>query len=74
LAHYPLGEADLIFPNEIGEALRRTLFRSRVWLPSLVRAGLLGSVTATEDGGYSRSGPTRPGSDTGSMWKRRPRR
>jgi integrase len=52
LAHYPLGEADLIFPNEVGGALRRTLFRSRVWRPSLVRAGLLGSVTGTEDGSY----------------------
>jgi hypothetical protein len=26
--------------------LRRTLFRSRVWRPTLVRAGLLGTITA----------------------------
>ncbi len=25
--------------------LRRTLFRARVWRPTLVRAGLLGSIT-----------------------------
>ena len=54
LAHYPLGEGDLIFANEVGAALRRTLFRSRVWRPSLVRAGLLGSVTV-EDVGYTAS-------------------
>ncbi|GAA2538858.1 site-specific integrase [Pseudonocardia hydrocarbonoxydans] len=42
---YPLGEGDMIFANEVGGALRRTLFRSRVWRPALVRAGQLGSVT-----------------------------
>jgi Phage integrase family len=42
----------LIFPNKVGGALRRTLFRSRIWRPSLVRAGLLGSVTVAEGGGY----------------------
>ena len=52
LARYPLGEADLIFANEVGGALRRTLFRSRVWRPTLVRAGLLGSVTPAEERGY----------------------
>lgn len=45
MARYPLGEGDLIFANEVGGALRRTLFRSRVWRPSLVRAGQLGSIT-----------------------------
>jgi len=45
LDRYSLGEGDLIFANEVGGALRRTLFRSRIWRPSLVRAGLLGSVT-----------------------------
>ena len=39
------GEADLLFGDQVGGALRRTLFRSRVWRPALVRAGLLGSVT-----------------------------
>jgi integrase len=34
--------ADL--PNEVGGPLRRTLFRTRIWRPSLVRAGLLGAV------------------------------
>jgi integrase len=52
LARYPLGEADLIFANEVGGALRRSLFRSRVWRPSLVRAWLLGAVTVAEDGRY----------------------
>jgi len=51
MARYPLGEGDLIFANEVGAALRRTLFRSRVWRPSLVRAGLLGSV-AVDGTGY----------------------
>jgi integrase len=49
--NYPLGAGDLIFANEVGGALRRTLFRTRVWRPSLVRAGLLGSVTR-DDHGY----------------------
>lgn len=34
-----------IFANEVGAPLRRTLFRSRIWRPVLVRAGLLGRVT-----------------------------
>ena len=44
LDRYPLGAGDLIFANRAGGAHRRTLFRTRVWRPSLVRAGLLGSV------------------------------
>lgn len=51
LDRHPLGEADLIFGNEVGGALRRTLFRSRVWRPALVRAGQLGTFTP-DDGGY----------------------
>jgi integrase len=47
---YSLGEADLIFSNEIGGAVRRTLFRTRVWRPSLARAGLLGRLTCDKDG------------------------
>lgn len=35
-----------VFANEVGAPLRRTLFRSRIWRPSLVRAGLLGGVTS----------------------------
>jgi integrase len=45
LDRYPRGAGDLIFANQVGAAHRRTLFRSRVWRPSLVRAGLLGLVT-----------------------------
>ena len=42
---YGYGEADLLFANGVGGTHRRTLFRARQWRPSLVRAGLLGSVT-----------------------------
>lgn len=49
MAAYPLGAADLIFANEAGGALRRSTFRSRVWRPSLVRAGLLGEVLCEDD-------------------------
>ncbi|MEV6274454.1 tyrosine-type recombinase/integrase [Nocardia sp. NPDC051832] len=45
------GHNGLIFTNEAGGALRRTLFRSRVWRPSLVRAGLLGEVWEEPDHG-----------------------
>ena len=38
---YPSGENGLAFPNAVGRPLRRTLFRSRVWRPALVRAGML---------------------------------
>ncbi len=48
------GQGDLIFANEVGGALRRTLFRSRVWRPALVRAGLLGSVMADGAGHVAR--------------------
>lgn len=37
----PHGE---LFVNEAGTPLRRGLFRARIWRPSLVRGGLLGSV------------------------------
>ncbi|MHA6631619.1 tyrosine-type recombinase/integrase [Pseudonocardia sichuanensis] len=40
-----------IFANEVGAPLRRTLFRTRIWRPSLVRAGMLGAVV-TVDGGF----------------------
>ena len=40
-----------IFANEVGAPLRRTLYRSRIWRPSLVRAGMLGAV-GTVDGGF----------------------
>lgn len=44
-ARYRPGRAGLIFPNQVGMPLRRTLFRARVWRPTLVRAGLLGVIT-----------------------------
>ena len=34
----------MIFTNAAGGARLRTSFRSRVWRPALVRAGLLGQV------------------------------
>ncbi|MEV6101047.1 site-specific integrase [Nocardia sp. NPDC051981] len=45
---YPAGQRGLIFCNEVGGALRRTLFRSRVWRPALVRAGLLGEISEVD--------------------------
>ncbi|MFC0527227.1 tyrosine-type recombinase/integrase [Phytohabitans kaempferiae] len=42
---FPGGPAGAIFANQSGGPMRRTLFRSRVWRPALVRAGLLGRVT-----------------------------
>jgi integrase len=49
LEHYGLGNHGLVFPNAVGKPLRRTLFRCRVWRPSLVRAGLLGEVVEVDD-------------------------
>jgi integrase len=50
LDRWPTEENAPIFANEVGAPLRRTLFRSRIWRPSLVRAGLLGQVRG--DGPY----------------------
>ncbi len=50
LAHldqHPPGEHGLVFANQVGKPLRRTLFRRRVWRPALVRAGLLGHLSQT---------------------------
>ena len=47
--NYPRGEHGLMFPNVVGKPLRRTLFRSRVWRPALVRAGMLGTLTVVVD-------------------------
>jgi hypothetical protein len=33
----------------VGKPLRRTLFRARVWRPSLVKAGMLGILTVIDD-------------------------
>lgn len=51
LRQWPALGGEPIFANEVGAPLRRTLFRSRIWRPSLVRAGLLGAVVAV-DGGF----------------------
>jgi integrase len=39
-----------VFANEVGGPLRRTLFRVRIWRPSLVRAGMLGAVRTLDRG------------------------
>jgi integrase len=44
------GADALVFQSRSGGPLRRNNFRRRVWLPSLVRAGLLGQVEETENG------------------------
>ncbi|MEU7588896.1 site-specific integrase [Micromonospora sp. NPDC049230] len=41
---FPAGPRGEVFTNSSAGPLRRTLFRARVWRPSLVRAGLLGRV------------------------------
>ncbi|MEU6129235.1 tyrosine-type recombinase/integrase [Saccharopolyspora sp. NPDC047091] len=47
----PSSDRAPVFANMAGKPHRRTLFRSRVWRPSLVRAGLFGQVTE-KDGGF----------------------
>lgn len=41
-----------VFVNAAGGPMRRTLFRARVWRPTLVRAGLLGKVVKIDDETY----------------------
>ncbi|MFU8851264.1 tyrosine-type recombinase/integrase [Micromonospora sp. SL1-18] len=41
------GEADRVFTNQAGDPMLRSNFRRQVWRPSLVRAGLLGTVMET---------------------------
>lgn len=50
LRQWPALGGEPLFANEVGAPLRRTLFRSRIWRPALVRAGLLGAVVATDSG------------------------
>jgi len=52
LDHWPPNSDAPVFANEIGGPLRRTLFRSRIWRPSLVRSGHLGTLDADPGGGY----------------------
>jgi integrase len=49
-ARWPTASDEPVFANEVGAPLRRTLFRSRIWRPSLVRAGLLGEVVSAGGG------------------------
>jgi integrase len=50
LACWPGTDSRPIFANEVGAPLRRTLFRTRIWRPALVRAGLLGAVEPVTGG------------------------
>ncbi|MGE3795984.1 MAG: tyrosine-type recombinase/integrase [Dehalococcoidia bacterium] len=49
LERWPTQPSAPIFANEVGAPLRRTLFRSRIWRPALVRAGLLGAAVPVDD-------------------------
>ncbi|WP_019873983.1 tyrosine-type recombinase/integrase [Sporichthya polymorpha] len=49
-SRYPAGPAGEVFTNSAGGPVRRTLFRTRVWRPALVRAGLLGGLAQLADG------------------------
>lgn len=51
LGQWPIAnETAPVFANEVGAPLRRTLFRTRIWRPSLVRAGMLGAVVKLDRG------------------------
>ena len=50
IRRWPTLAGEPIFANEVGAPLRRTLFRSRIWRPSLVQAGMLGAVAAVGGG------------------------
>lgn len=49
LDRYPVPAEAPIYANAVGKPLRRTLFRSRVWRPLLVKAGMLGTLTVIDD-------------------------
>ncbi|MCG5462691.1 hypothetical protein MED01_000796 [Micromonospora sp. MED01] len=51
----------LVFHDRVGRPLRRSNFRRRIWLPSLVRAGLLGRVANTGPHRFRASWPDREG-------------
>ncbi|MFI7022928.1 tyrosine-type recombinase/integrase [Micromonospora sp. NPDC049900] len=51
----------LVFRDRVGRPLRRSNFRRRVWLPSLVRAGLLGQVVDAGPHRYRAVWPDREG-------------
>jgi hypothetical protein len=58
---YGVGAQGDVFTNEAGTPPRRTLFRSRIWRPSLVRAGLLGQVRQLDDEQWLATWPTETG-------------
>lgn len=49
LERWPADSTGPVFANEVGGPLRRTVFRSRIWRPALVRAGMLGKVVPDGD-------------------------
>ncbi|MGH8827198.1 MAG: hypothetical protein ACRDVZ_06235 [Jiangellaceae bacterium] len=49
---YGMGVNGEVFVNAVGGPMRRTLFRTRVWLRTLVRAGLLGKIVKIDDDTY----------------------
>lgn len=59
-AAVPDGRA-LVFADRDGGPQRRSNFRRRVWLPSLVRAGLLGRVAEVAPGRWVAAWPDRDG-------------
>jgi hypothetical protein len=50
----------LVFTTRMGEPVRRTTFRARVWRPALVRAGLMGESSRSAAPSTRRSGRTAP--------------
>lgn len=64
---YGTGPHGEVFTNEASTPPRRTLFRSRVWRPSLVRAGLLGNVHQLDDGRWLATWPTASGAESESQ-------
>jgi integrase len=53
----------LVFPSRATGPMRRSNFRRRVWLPSLVRAGLLGDVQELGPERFRATWPTRAGGE-----------
>jgi integrase len=51
----------LVFPSRATGPMRRSNLRRRVWLPSLVRAGLLGEVQELAPDRFRATWPTRAG-------------
>jgi integrase len=51
----------LVFRDRVGRPLRRSNFRRRVWLPALVRAGMLGQVVNTGPHRFRAVWPDREG-------------